>query len=220
MLVGASSLTLRTAEHRADVVGRHAVGGDGRLRLDLPARSQLAGALARQGEAVATIEVTDVAPTPVRDRVRGRGSLTGWLTPVAVGADRDGAGDLTVVLDLAAAEVSTAGASTAVDPDEFAAAEPDPLAADEAELLCHLDGQHPHTVRQLCRLVDRRDLRGVRRVTPVRLDRHGLVLRIERAGGQHDARLAFTPMLRHADELGGHIAELLDRSARCRRRWL
>ncbi|NJP35096.1 DUF2470 domain-containing protein [Micromonospora sp. HSS6-12] len=119
---------------------------------------------------------------------------------------------------VSAAELSVAGATTTVDPVEFAAAEPDPLAADEAELLCHLDRHHPRTIEQLCRLVDPRHRHGVRRVVPVRLDRHGLVLRMEHASGHRDVRLGFAPALRHPDELGGRIAVLLDHGAACPRR--
>jgi hypothetical protein len=64
------------------------------------------------------------------------------------------------------------------DPPELAAAEPDPLAATEAELLTHLAGAHGDAVGLLAQLVDRRFLLGVTRVDPLRLDRYGVVLRL------------------------------------------
>ena len=63
-----------------------------------------------------------------------------------------------------------------VEPDEFAAAAPDPLAAHEAELLQHLHAAHNEQVRGLCALLgDRQGLCGLRdRAVPVALDRFGL----------------------------------------------
>lgn len=218
MLVAAHSLTLHIPGHEAHVAGRHTVTGDGRVRVELPADCQLAQRLAHQRETVAMIQVTDLAPTPVRNRVRGRGTLTGWLAPT--GGDTsgyDGSDDLVAVLDLATAEVSTADGTTSIDPAAFATARPDPLAATEADLLCHLDHHHAYTVDRLCRLVPTHHMRGVRQVRPLRLDRHGVVLRLELPAGDRDVRLRFRSALRHPDELGGQIDALLSESRHCRR---
>lgn len=217
IVAAATSLELRTPGHRADLINRHTLDPRGRIRMDLPVNSRLATDIARQREVAAVAEITDVAPTPVRERVRGRGTFSGWLTPVALG-DTGESEDLTVEFDLAAVELSVDGATTTVDPDDFAAAEPDPLAAEEAELLCHLDRHHPRTVESLCRLIAPRHRYGVRRVVPLRLDRHGLVLRLERASGHRDVRLGFTPALRHPDELRERMAALVERGAACGRR--
>ncbi len=217
IVAAATSLELRTPGHRADLINRHTLDPRGRIRVDLPVNSRLATDITRQREVAAVVEITDVAPTPVRERVRGRVTLSGWLTPVALGDTGDNE-DLTVDFDLAAVELSVDGATTTVDPDDFAAAEPDPLATEEAELLCHLDRHHPRTVESLCRLVAPRHRYGVRRVVPLRLDRHGLVLRLERASGHRDVRLGFTPALRHPDELRERMAALVERGAACGRR--
>ncbi|MER7586035.1 DUF2470 domain-containing protein [Micromonospora sp. NPDC127501] len=216
MLVAADSLTVHIPGVEAYVVGRHVVTSGGRLRVDLPAGCHLADHLTHQRETVAMVEVTDLAPTPVRDRVRGRATLTGWLVSEAVttGIDQE----LVTVLDLAAAELTVDGHTTCVDPDEFAAALPDPLAAVEADLLCHLDHHHPHTVEGLSRLIPARHLQGVRQVRPVRLDRHGVVLRLELSRGDRDVRLSFRAPLRHPDELGAQIEELLRHARGCRAR--
>ncbi|BCJ61240.1 hypothetical protein Jiend_46620 [Micromonospora endophytica] len=215
ILAGASSLALQTTGQRAELIGRHSLDATGRLRIDLPADSELAADLTRRREVAAIIQVTDLAPTPVRDRVRGHGTLSGWLAPTTLRITDGGAGDLTALLDLAAAEISIDGVTTPVDPDEFAAAEPDPLAADEAELLGHLNHHHPRTIEQLFRLIDPRHRYGVRRVVPIRLDRHGLVLRLERVRGHVDVRLAFDSALRHPDELGTRMAALLRHRPHC-----
>lgn len=217
IVAAATSLELRTPGHRADLINRHTLDPRGRIRMDLPVNSRLAIDITRQREVAAVVEITDVAPTPVRERVRGRGTFSGWLTPVAPGDTGDNE-DLTVEFDLAAVELSVDGATTTVDPDDFAAAEPDPLAAEEAELLCHLDRHHPRTVESLCRLVAPRHRYGVRRVVPLRLDRYGLVLRLERMSGHRDVRLGFTPALRHPDELRERMAALVERGAACGRR--
>ncbi|MEV4766554.1 DUF2470 domain-containing protein [Micromonospora chokoriensis] len=214
MLVAADSLTLRVPGIEAYVGGRHAVTGDGRLRVELPARSHLTDHLTHQRETVAMVEVTDLAPTPVRDRVRGRGTLTGWLVTEAELTAGDQ--EPVAVLDLATAELTVDGHTTHVDPDAFATARPDPLATSEADLLCHLDHHHPQTVERLCRLVPARQLQGVRRVRPVRLDRHGLVLRLELTAGDRDVRLRFRTPLRHPDHLGFEIEALLQEAHGCR----
>ncbi|MCO1597025.1 DUF2470 domain-containing protein [Micromonospora sp. RHAY321] len=215
MLVAAQSLGLRTPGYRADIAGRHSVTGDGRVRVELPAGSHMARDIAHQRETVAMIEVTDLAPTPVRDRVRARGTLTGWLSPASIDRDAE-EGQLVTVLDLATAELSTTEGTTTIDPIDFVTARPDPLAATEAELLCHLDHHHPHTVERLCRLVDPHRLHGVRMVRPLRLDRHGLVLRLELVNGDRDIRLRFPAPVRHPDQLGAQIEALLRQARRCR----
>ncbi|WP_018255134.1 DUF2470 domain-containing protein [Salinispora mooreana] len=233
IVAAATSLELRTPGHRADLINRHTLDPSGRIRMDLPINSRLATDITRQREVAAVVEITDVAPTPVRERVRGRATLSGWLTPIAPGdsedltpvapADAGDNEDLIVGFDLAAVELTVDGVTTTVDPDDFATAEPDPLAAEEAELLCHLDRHHPRTVESLCRLVAPRHRYGVRRVVPIRLDRHGLVLRLERVGGHRDVRLGFTPALRHPDELRERMSALVERGAACGRRsrtWL
>lgn len=160
--------------------------------------------------------MTGLAPTPVRERVRGRGTLTGWLTTEA--APAESGQDLSAVLDLATAELVADGRTTVVDPDAFAAARPDPLAAAEADLLCHLDTHHPRTVDQLCRLIPPRHLHGVRQVRPIRLDRHGVVLRLELNRGDRDVRLRFRSPLCHPDQLGTEIEVLLREARNCRAR--
>ncbi|WP_274530087.1 DUF2470 domain-containing protein [Micromonospora cabrerizensis] len=216
MLVAADSLTLHVPGIEAYVAGRHVVTGDGRLRVDLPAGCHLTDHLAQQRETVAMVEVTDLAPTPVRNRVRGRGTLTGWLAIEPTTTENDQ--DMVALLDLATAELTVEGHTISVGPDAFAAARPDPLAAAEADLLCHLDHHHPQAVERLCRLIPTRHLQGVRQVRPVRLDRHGVVLRLELARGDRDVRLSFGAPLRHPDHLGAEIEALLHQAHGCRSR--
>ncbi|MDN0197681.1 DUF2470 domain-containing protein [Streptomyces sp. S.PNR 29] len=181
---------------REEFVGAHTVAEDGRVLLDVPEDSALLAAAicAPRGEPSAVLEFADVAPVPVRNRIRARLWLAGWCTPedgrLAFRATR-------VVLRQPSGAV-------VVDLDEFAAAAPDPLATAEAGLLTHLADCHADAVERLTRLVDSDSLHGAVRVQPLAVDRHGLTLRIERARAHGDVRLAFhTP----ADD----VAQLTER---------
>ncbi|GAA1790389.1 DUF2470 domain-containing protein [Planosporangium flavigriseum] len=216
LLVAASSLRLRTPGHHADLVGRHHVDDTGRLMLEFPNGSCLAQELLHQGELVAMIELTDVAPVAVRNRVRCRATLTGWLSSGDDPAVTSGAEQL-AVLDLAAAELVEPHGATDIGPADFASARPDPLAVAEAELLCHLVDGHPQAIESLSRLVPPHRLHGVRRIQPVRLDRFGVVLRLEFASHDRDVRLPFANPLEQAHQAAERMRELLARAGRCRR---
>ncbi|SCL26224.1 Protein of unknown function [Micromonospora inyonensis] len=208
LLAGTESLTLRTPDHRAELAGRHTVDPAGRLRLTLPADSRVARHLLAAGEVAAQVEVTGLAPVPMRDRVRSRATLSGWLTA----ADPGGA-DVSARLDLVTAELVDADGDAPVDPEDLAAARPDPLAAAEADLLRHLGDDGQQTVRTLAQLVPGPLRREARRIHPLRLDRCGLVLRLESATGHRDVRLPFTRSLRGPDQVPAEIARLLARCA-------
>lgn len=205
LLAAAESLTLHTPGHRAHLVGRHTVA-TGRVTVELPAYSCMARHAVHDREVIAMIEVTDLAPTPVRDRVRARATLTGRLTPASAGT-RDG--ELLAVLALATAELVTADGTESIEPTAFSAARPDPLAASEATLLCHLNDRHRDIVEALSRLLPAHYLHGARAVHPLRLDRHGIVLRLESAHRDRDVRLNFRTPLREPNELGNQIQALL-----------
>ncbi|AVT35810.1 DUF2470 domain-containing protein [Plantactinospora sp. BB1] len=204
LLVAAGSLSLRTPGHRAELIGRHRLAS-GRLIVELPPASCLAQHLRQSGELAALVEATDLAPVPIRDRIRARATLTGWLTVAEAPADAE----LPAVLEPATAELVTADTTIPIDPAEFAAARPDPLADSEADLLCHLNDHHPETLARLSRLVPPRRLHGVRQVRPLALDRFGIVLRLEHPGHDSDVRLRFPVPLRSADQLVEAIEAML-----------
>jgi hypothetical protein len=131
------------------------------------------------------LEVTDVAPVSVARRIRGRVWVSGWVAPggdraafVGVPAQRQAAAEALTLVGAAAArrrpewtvlrlEVGEVlvddlwGVGT-VEPEEFAAAAPDPLAATEAELLQHLAAAHPEELLGLRALLGERGGRGGR----------------------------------------------------------
>lgn len=104
--------------------------------------------------------------------------------------------------------------STDVDVTSVLAAEPDPLVGVEAAMLGHLDLQHGQVLPALVALVDPRHLQGDVRVWPYRLDRYGLVLRVEQPGGHVDQRLGFRRALTSADHLVHEMALLFARGRR------
>jgi hypothetical protein len=196
VLAAAWSCAVTADGGREEFVGAHTVAEDGRVLLDVPEDSALLAAAlcAPRGEPSAVLEFADVAPVPVRNRIRARLWLAGWFTP------EDGR------LAFRATRVVLRQPSGAlvVDLDEFAAAAPDPLTTAEAQLLTHLADCHADAVERLTRLVDSDSLHGAIRVQPLAVDRHGLTLRIERARAHGDVRL---PFHRPADD----VAQLTER---------
>ncbi|MFJ8311917.1 MULTISPECIES: DUF2470 domain-containing protein [unclassified Streptomyces] len=166
----------------------HSVGPDGDLFLVVPADAPAvrAAAHAQDDEVPAVLEITDVAPVSVPHRIRGRAWISGWLTRVP---GRAGPGRTTLRLEIGEAYVDDLWGASAVEAEEFAAAEPDPLVRHETELLQHLDSAHGEQLRRLCSVVERKD---VARVTPLALDRFGLRVRFTGADGHtFDARFDF-----------------------------
>ncbi|MGW0821341.1 DUF2470 domain-containing protein [Streptomyces sp. NPDC002845] len=168
---------------REEFVGAHTVTVDGRVLLHVPDDSTLVAAAicAPRGEPSAVLEFADVAPVPVRNRIRARLWLAGWF------AAEDGH----LTFQPTRVVLRQPSGATVIDLDEFAAARPDPLATAEFQLLSHLADAHPDAVERLTRLVDADSLHGAVRVQPLAVDRHGLTLRIERARGNGDVRLTF-----------------------------
>lgn len=204
----ANSLRLTTTGHQAVLIGSHTLEASGRLSLDIPAGSRLVHRLAAVSYGpdgrcpAATAEFTDVAPVSTRDRIRAQVTLHGRLEITDHATGRS-----TVGLRFHPARIiltETGEPPLALGAEELAQAAPDPLAEIEAGMLLHLAAAHPETIDRLTRLVEPRLLLGVTRVDPVRLDRHGIVLRLGRIRGHVDVRLPFSEPARdpaHASHL-------------------
>ena len=191
VLAAAGSLTAVTPTYRAHLEGRHQARDDGSVALTLPAGAGLLAEADAEGGTSVVLEVTDVAPVAVRDRVRARLSLGGWLEGPGEPAGEEGsAGEVVVVLEPLAVALEHAGRTTEVDPEAYAAARPDPLALLEAGVLSHLDTDHGAELDALVATCAP-GLDGGRRTRPLALDQYGLVLRVERAAGWCDVRVAF-----------------------------
>lgn len=185
------------------------------------AAAEIATAVTGTGEQ-AVLELTDHAPLPLRARVRALVWIRGQLQrvpPQEIGdlLDRIAAEDpnpalLQVYSPRSETDVWRSGASyrllrlatesvvmadatgaEAVAVDELLRARPDPFCAIEAGWLRHLDSSHPEVVAQLTAKLPLRLQRG--RIRPLGVDRYGIRLRIESAGGDHqddqDVRLPF-----------------------------
>jgi hypothetical protein len=196
VLAAAWSCAVTAEGGREEFVGAHTVATDGRVLLHVPEDSVLltAAICAPRGEPSAVLEFADVAPVPLRDRIRARLWLAGWFTL------EDGH----LAFRPTRAVLRQPSGTVVLDLDEFADARPDPLATAEATLLTHLADAHPDAVERLTRLVEPDSLHGAVRVQPLAVDRHGLALRIERARGNGDVRLPF-----HAP--ADDVAELTER---------
>ncbi|MGW7292053.1 DUF2470 domain-containing protein [Streptomyces xiamenensis] len=209
-----------------------AVAASGEVMLLIPARAPAARAAvhAQGDDLTAVMEITDVAPVSVPHRIRGRGWVAGWLTAVA-GSERAAAAQLLarrhpagpvpgpewtmLRLEVGEAYTDDLWGAAQVEPDEFAAASPDPLARHEAELLQHLAASHETQLRSLCALLgDRGNSCGAwRQVVPLGLDRFGL--RVRFCAGEHcfDARFDFPEPVRDVTELRRAMRHLFEAAA-------
>ncbi|MBT2481259.1 DUF2470 domain-containing protein [Streptomyces sp. ISL-94] len=168
-----------------------------------------AAAYAQDDDLTAVIEITDVAPVSVPHRIRGRAWLAGWLTPVrgadraacaALLAERRPVGELPrpadarwrlLRLEVGEISVDDLWGAEHVDPEDLAAAEPDPMVAHETELLQHLHAAHGDRIGELCGLLGPREADGLTAV-PLALDRLGLRIRFSGdPAGSFDARFDF-----------------------------
>ncbi|MET9386780.1 DUF2470 domain-containing protein [Streptomyces sp. NPDC002928] len=183
VLAAAWSCAVTADGGREEFVGAHTVDEDGRVHVHVPEDSTLltAAICAPRGEPSAVLEFADVAPVPVRNRIRARLWLAGWFAPE----------DDHLVFQATRVVLKQPSGAVVVALDEFAAAAPDPLAGAEARLLTHLADAHPDAVERLTRLVRPDSLHGAVRVQPLAVDRHGLTLRIERARADGEVRLPF-----------------------------
>ncbi|MEU2659984.1 DUF2470 domain-containing protein [Streptomyces sp. NPDC007325] len=205
VLARALSLSLTLEGQSYDLLGAHTVGARGRITLHPPADTPLTDHLDRAplGILDARVDLTDIAPTALRDRVRARVTLTGRLTPAAPG-------DLGALrLDLSRITLGTGTGTEEVTPTAYALAAPDPLALEEAALLTHLADAHPDLVSDLVVLAGSRLPYGVVRALPLAMDRHAVSLRCEYGEGHCDLRLLFPAEARDAAAAGDMVRRLL-----------
>ncbi len=195
----------------------HHIHPDSTVSVLLPVDHPLAAAAwqAPRGELATMVEITDQAPVPLREPIRGLLWITGWLRALTPEQAREqallvaetrpdsrllGLGHGATLLHLTPASMVLADAegTQSVRIEEFTAAQPDPFAEHEAGWLRHLELSHTDVVGALARHLPE-PLRGGH-VRPLGLDRFGLRLRIEAVDADHDVRLAFAkPVCTPAD---------------------
>ncbi|MFD3543954.1 DUF2470 domain-containing protein [Streptomyces sp. NPDC058662] len=223
ILAAAHSMTVVTDGLRTEV--RHLDGTDVLGGLHLHPADPAAGLppAPRSGDRPAIrLEFTDIAPTPVRDRVRARVTVLGrLLTPYAdTGADfaaGPGAAAETgrsTCVEFEEAVLETDDGFASVGLEELDAACPDPLAGYEAGMLTHLLDDHSDLVTLLLRLVEPLPATAVVRALPLALDRYGITLRLEERRGHHDVRLPFPSPLDDVEQSGAQIQALFSAARR------
>jgi len=173
------------------------VTSDGDVVLLVPAGAPAAqlAAHAQGDEVTAVMEITDVAPVAVPRRIRGRAWVAGWLTAVRAEDHVELAGLIAarhpdgpfadtawrlLRLEVGEAYVEDLWGEAHVEPDDFAAASPDPLAPYEAELLQHLAAAHQDQLHGLCGLLGERGAACAASggtAVPLSVDRHGMRVR-------------------------------------------
>ena len=194
---------------------------DGRVLAVVPRSSGLATAVreAPEGDLPAKVTVTSCSAQPLRNPLRARLELAGWLTPVpaedepelllAFAAVRPddvlldvGRSATLLRLDLAAALLHEGGGCTEVTPEDYAAARPDPIGAAEDDLVA----EHAAPLAELCARVQA--WAGGDAVHLLGLDRHGVLFRVEPRTGGYDLRTPFPAPLTSAEELPAAVRSL------------
>ncbi|WP_432142944.1 DUF2470 domain-containing protein [Streptomyces sp. bgisy084] len=211
ILASAHSMTMETDGRSIEVSRGTGPGATQHVHLHpSPADAGLTGAAGAGERVPATLKFTDIAPLPVRDRVRARVTVMGWLTSRDKAASP--AGDC---MEFATAVLETATCKAGIGLDDLMAAPADPLATYEADILTHLVEEHSHYIPLLLRLVEPRFLQLMERVVPLAIDRYGISLRVEYPVGHHDVRLPFHKTLTDADQFSVQLQALLTTARRC-----
>ncbi|MFD3334745.1 DUF2470 domain-containing protein [Streptomyces sp. NPDC058700] len=201
ILAAAHSMTVVTDGVHQEVHLLDGTGPMGHIHLHDPSEQSHAGQAAR---IPVRLEFTDIAPTPVRERLRARVTLTGLLAaPYEPEASAD------ICVEFGQALLEDAEGRTYLTLDELHATDIDPMAACEASMLTHLVDGHGELVPLLLRLVRPRPHRDMVRALPVALDRYGITLRLEHPTGHQDVRLPFPTPVTDIDQAGPRIHALL-----------
>ncbi|MFY1637564.1 DUF2470 domain-containing protein [Solwaraspora sp. WMMB335] len=225
-LPGTAHVACRPGPHAV----RHATDPMGQILLLTGETDPMGAALRPTDGAADTAVVLDVTDTPpvAGAPSRGRVWVSGWVSPLDGAparlaaldfADVHATGDLLDVgrgasiyrMEVAEIRLDQSGVTTDVDPDEYAAAEPDPLDGIETELLTDLADHHQPEmsafIRRQLRDVGHRRFAGEPQV--VRLDRYGFVVSLGTGGPR--ARLAFPAPVRDRAELARLLHPVLCR---------
>lgn len=219
---GVAGASLATSASDSDeLIMAHVCDDQGRPLLLVPSRSPAAMALQSEQDLPGTLQITDMTAVPLADRVRGWAWFHGWLTEVPAAGRREAAVRISrlhprpdllgigaripaakeewtvLAMEVCEIEVEDGWGSAIVEPEEYAAARPDPFVAIEPGMIGHLDASHRAELEALYR--ERFGGEGV--VRAVGLDRFGLTLRCLAADGPLDLRLAFPKPVRDLEGL-------------------
>ncbi|MFF1506786.1 DUF2470 domain-containing protein [Streptomyces sp. NPDC058326] len=200
VLAAAHSMTVVSDGVHQEVHLLDGTGPMGHIHLHDPSEESHAGQSAR---IPVRLEFTDIAPTPVRERLRARVTLTGLLaTPYEPETSAS------ICMEFGQALLENAEGRTFVTLEELHATDIDPMATCEASMLTHLVDGHGELVPLLLRLVRPRPDRHMVRALPVALDRYGITLRLEHPTGHQDVRLPFPTPVTDIDQAGPRMHAL------------
>ncbi|MFE0187957.1 DUF2470 domain-containing protein [Streptomyces sp. NPDC058989] len=201
ILAAAHSMTVVSDGLHTEVRRLDGAGAMGHFHLHAPGEDPDAQTATR---IPVRLELTDIAPTPVRDRVRARVTVTGLLAaPYSAQAAES------TCMEFGQAVLEDAQGRTYVDLHSLEVTELDPIATSEARMLTHLVDDHSELVPLLLRLVRPRPDSGMLRALPVAMDRYGVTLRLEYPDTHHDVRLPFKTPVSDIDQSGPQIHALL-----------
>ncbi|WP_434599837.1 DUF2470 domain-containing protein [Streptomyces sp. A5-4] len=201
ILQAAQSMTVVSDGHNAEVNRLGGSGAMGHIHLHPPSEDAPATSHTRLP---VRLELTDIAPTVVRDRLRARVTLTGLLA-----APYSNDSTKSTCMEFGQAVLEDSRGRHFVSLDELWAAGPAPIAVNEAELLTHLVDSHGGLVALLVRLVQPRPTRDMLRAVPLAMDRYGVTLRLEYPATHHDVRLPFATPVSSMEQAGPQIRSLL-----------
>jgi len=203
-----------------DVLG---VDAGGSLVMQVGTQGRLGERITAEAASCA-VHAALVSPAPGPDRILDRATIFGTASVAmdvqpalqVIASDRHTRvithSDAAVLLRVTVGHLLLNG--TAVDLSSYAGAAPDPLAAGSDHFVEHLVRGHASEVLQLAHLFTPAEVRGMRALAPIRVDRFGLTFRIDSDNGSTQARLDFPAALRNAGELAGAMQELQRRAAR------
>ena len=195
---------------------------DGRVLVVVPRSGGLATAVreAPDGDLAAKVTVTSRSTRPLRNPLRARLELAGWLMPVPAEDEAElvlafaavrphavlldvGLSATLLRLDVAEVLLHEGGGWTEITPEEYSAARPDPLGAAEDDLVA----EHAGPLAELCARVQA--WAGEDPVHLLGLDRHGVLFRVEPRTGCYDLRTPFPAPLTSTGELPAAVRTLL-----------
>lgn len=201
ILSAAHSMTVVSDGLHAEVRRLDGAGAMGHIHMHAPAEDITTHDTPR---VPVRLEFTDIAPTPVRDRLRARVTVTGLLL-----APYDTTSQESTCMEFGQAVLEDAHGRTFIDLPTLEATALDPIATREAGMLTHLIDEHPELVSLLLRLVRPLPEKGMTRALPVAMDRYGITLRLEYPHTHHDVRLPFKTPVTDIDQAGPQIHALL-----------
>ncbi|MFG2720876.1 DUF2470 domain-containing protein [Streptomyces sp. NPDC048416] len=207
IITAAHSMTVVTDGRHQEVYSLDGTGVLGRVHLHDPAEPMEEPD--RASRVPVRLELTDISPTPVRDRLRARVTLSGLVA----GGYRADSADSTC-MEFGQAVIEDAAGRAYVTLEQLQEARCDPMAPCEAGMLTHLVDDHPDLVPLLLRLVEPGLKSGLVRALPVAMDRYGITLRLERATTHRDVRLPFPTPLTDIDQAGLQFHALLTAARR------